>query len=185
MLSIAEICTNDGQIPGLPKNPRFIRDARFAKLKKSITDFPEMLELREVVVFPFEGTYVCIGGNMRYLACVDLGYKEIPAKVLPADFPIEKLREFAIKDNVPFGEDDVDVLANEWTDFPLEDWGIELPSIDEFSPNLEPTADTRKISAEDIVKTKAELDEHYAESRHEYLEVICPHCTETFFLNQK
>jgi hypothetical protein len=185
LLKIEQIRVNDGQIPGLPRNPRLIRDARFTKLKKSITDYPDMLQLREVIVYPFEATFVAIAGNMRFLACQDLGLSEVPTKILPADYPIERLRELAIKDNTPFGEDDIDLLANEWTDLPLEDWGMELPGIEEFSPNLDPTADTRKISADDIVKTQAELDEHYKESRHEYAEVICPHCLETFYLNQK
>lgn len=182
MLEIKEICVNSGQIPGLPKNPRFIRDVRFEKLKKSIVDFPEMLSLREVIVYPFEGKYVAIAGNMRFLACQDLGHTKVPAKVLPADFPVEKLKELAIKDNIPFGEDDFDVLANEWTDLPLEEWGVELPQLEEFSPNLDPETSTRKVSAEDIVKTQAELDEHYRDRKNEYLEAICPHCAEIFFL---
>ena len=177
MLQTKDIAVNDGRIPGLPKNPRFIKDERFAKLKKSITDFPEMLELREIVVFPYQNKYVCIGGNMRFLACQDLGFTEVPAKILPADF--------AIKDNIPFGSDDFDVLANEWSDFKLTDWGFELPELDEFKPTLDPITETRKISADDIVKSKAELEEHYKDSRHEYAEVICPNCTEIFYINQK
>ncbi len=185
MLQIKDICVNSGQIPGLPKNPRFIRDARFEKLKASISGFPEMLSLREIIVFPYQKKYVVIGGNMRFLACGELGLKEVPAKILPVDFPIEKLKELAIKDNASFGDDDWDILANEWSDLPLEDWGVELPKIDEeFAPNLEPTADTRVVSASDIIKTKAELDQHFTEGHHSYLEVICPNCSETFFINQ-
>lgn len=185
MFPIKSLRVNEGQIPGLPKNPRLIRNNRFEKLKQSITGFPEMLALREVIVFPFKKTHVVIAGNMRFLACKDLGHKEIPAKVLPADFPIEKLRELAIKDNIAFGDDDLEILANEWDDLPLEEWGVELPTLEEFTPNLEPTADVRKVTAEDIIRTKQELDEHHAGSRHEYVEVICPSCAETFYLNTK
>lgn len=126
-LKISQIETNSGQIQGLPKNPRFIKDARFEKLKQSIKEFPEMLKLREVVVFPRKKKFICIGGNMRFLACRDLGFEEIPVKILPEDFPLEKLAEFAIKDNASFGENDLDVLTNEWANFPLEDWGLDLP----------------------------------------------------------
>ncbi len=76
---------NSGQIEGLPKNPRFIRDERFNALKKSIGDAPEMLSLRELIVYPFNGKYVVIGGNMRLRACKDLGYKELPCKILDVD----------------------------------------------------------------------------------------------------
>lgn len=126
-LPITQLSPNTGQIPDVPKNPRFIRDERYKQLCRSIAELPEMLELRELLVFPFEGKYVVIAGNMRLRAMKDAGYKEAPCKVLPADMPPEKLREIAIKDNVPFGNDDHDALANEWDMSELEAWGMELP----------------------------------------------------------
>lgn len=129
LLPLAKIQPNKGQIPGLPKNPRTIRDSRYIQLKKSIEEFPEMLELREIVVFPWKNHFVAIGGNMRYLACKDLNLKEIPAKILPASFPVERLREFAIKDNINFGQDDMDIIMSDWKEFDLTDWGAELPDL--------------------------------------------------------
>ena len=127
-IKIKDLQTNDGQIEGLPKNPRQIRDHRYEKLKKSIEDAPEMLQLRELLVYPHGGKYVIIGGNMRYRACKELGYKELPCKVLDAETPVEKLRQYAIKDNENFGEYDWDLVANEWDTAELEDWGVELPT---------------------------------------------------------
>ena len=127
-IKIKDLATNDGQIEGLPKNPRQIRDHRYEKLKKSIDDAPEMLQLRELLVYPHGGKFVIIGGNMRYRACKELGYKELPCKVLDAETPVEKLRQYAIKDNENFGEYDWDVVANEWDTAELEDWGVELPT---------------------------------------------------------
>ena len=37
---------------------------------------------------------------------------------------MEKLREIVIKDNGAFGSWDYDMLANEWDDLPLSDWGV-------------------------------------------------------------
>ena len=54
MTEIIQVCLldfNKGQLTGLPKNPRFFRDYRFEAMKKSIQDSPEMLELRELIVF--------------------------------------------------------------------------------------------------------------------------------------
>jgi hypothetical protein len=127
-IKIKDLATNDGQIEGLPKNPRQIRDHRYEKLKKSIEDAPEMLQLRELLVYPHGGKFVIIGGNMRYRACKEIGYKELPCKVLDAETPVEKLRQYAIKDNENFGEYDWDVVANEWDTSELEDWGVELPT---------------------------------------------------------
>ena len=127
-IKISKLELNKGQIDGLPKNPRFIRDDRFTALIKSIEDAPEMLRLRELLVVEHGNKFVVIGGNMRLRACKELGYKEIPCKVLPADTPVAKLREYAIKDNNGFGEDDWDILANEWDAEELTEWGMELPT---------------------------------------------------------
>lgn len=123
---------NEGQMYGLPKNPRWIRDSRFEALKKSIEDAPEMLDLREILVYPLadleghEDHYIVIGGNMRLRACIELGYKELPCKVLDLTTPVKKLREYVIKDNQAFGQDDYELLSNEWSDEELGDWGMEL-----------------------------------------------------------
>lgn len=129
-INVKDLEVNKGQIEGLPKNPRFIRDERFEALKKSIEDAPEMLSLRELLVYPYDGKYVVIGGNMRLRACIDIGYKEIPCKVLDKETPVIKLREYSIKDNQPFGQNDWDIIANEWDAEELRGWGMELMSTD-------------------------------------------------------
>ena len=126
MLPLSKIESNRGQIEGLPKNPRLIRDGKFEILKKSIQDDPEMTALRELLVVEHNGKYVIIGGNMRFRAMQDLGIKEAPCKIIPADTDVEKLKAYIIKDNAGFGEWDWDDLANEWCDAPLSDWGVDV-----------------------------------------------------------
>lgn len=130
-IPIEKIETNDGQLNGVPKNPRLIKDDRFQRLKKSIADNPEMLALREILVVPYGEKYVALGGNMRLLALRELKHKTVPAKVIPADTPAETLRAYIIKDNVAFGENDFDALANEWDFDELDAFGMEL---DAFKP---------------------------------------------------
>ena len=122
--------SNTGQIEGLPKNPRFIRDHRFEKLKRSLREDPEMMQLREVIAYDNKGELVVICGNMRLRALKELGIKDVPVKVLPSDTPIEKLRAYTIKDNISFGDNDWDVLANEWDEVELTEWGLEFPHDD-------------------------------------------------------
>lgn len=125
-ISVDKLEVNAGQFYDLPQNPRFIRDNRFANLKKSIADAPEMLSLRELLVYPLEnGNYIVIGGNMRYRACKELGYEKIPCKIIDKETPVQKLREYTIKDNEGFGQTDWDILANEWAQEELEAWGME------------------------------------------------------------
>lgn len=126
-IPIDKLKVNEGQINGLPKNPRFIKDDRFRALVKSIREAPEMLNLRELIVVEHDGEYIVIGGNMRLRASQELGLKELPCKILPSNTPSDKLREYTIKDNNGFGENDWDLLANEWDVEELEDWGTELP----------------------------------------------------------
>ena len=92
IIKLSKLVENRGQIEGLPANPRFIKDDKYAKLKKSIEDDPEMLELRELLVYPLGNKFVVIGGNMRLKALRELGATECPCKVIPAETPVEKLR---------------------------------------------------------------------------------------------
>lgn len=93
-IPLSKLHLNTGQIKDVPKNPRFIKDERFAALKKSIEDDPEMLSLRELVAYDNNGELVVILGNMRYRAMKELGYKDAPVKVLPAETDAKKLRAY-------------------------------------------------------------------------------------------
>lgn len=110
-----------------PNNPRLIKDYKFKQLVQSIKDFPEMLNIRPIVV---NKDMIILGGNMRYKACKEAGLKEIP--IIVADLPEDKQREFLIKDNVSGGEWDWDVLANEWDAEQLSDWGLDVPTFEDI-----------------------------------------------------
>jgi hypothetical protein len=104
-----------------PNNPRLIKDDKFKKLVQSIKDFPEMLSIRPIVV---NQDMIILGGNMRFRACKEAGIKEIP--VIITDLSEEKQREFLIKDNISGGEWDWDLLANEWDNEELVEWGLDV-----------------------------------------------------------
>ena len=108
-----------------PNNPRLIKDDKFKKLCQSLKDFPEMLELRPIVV---NKDMIILGGNMRYKAAKEIGLKEIPVTI--ADLTEDQQREFLIKDNTSGGEWDWEVLANEWDNEELESWGLDVPSFE-------------------------------------------------------
>ena len=120
------------KVKGNPDNPRIIKNDKFKKLVKSIQEFPEMLKLRPIVV---DEEMIVLGGNMRLKASKDAGLKEVWIEVAEG-LTEEQKKEFIVKDNVGFGEWDWDVLANEWDNIKLEDWGLEL-KIDEEIDNLE------------------------------------------------
>ena len=130
LVSINKLKNNTGQIEGLPKNPRLLKDDKFKKLVKSIQDDPEMLNLREVIAYDNNGELIVICGNMRLKACQEVGIKEIPTKILPQSTSIEKLKAYTIKDNVGFGEHNWDELANSWDVDLLTEWGLDIPNFD-------------------------------------------------------
>ena len=134
-IDISKVFANEGQIDGLPSNPRTIRREKFDKLMKSIRDLPEMTEARDLLVVPHGDGYVVIGGNMRLQAYRELGWKEVPCCILPEGMPADKLREIVIQDNNPFGETDWDMIANEWDVEELKDWSVDLPADWDVSPN--------------------------------------------------
>ena len=109
-----------------PSNPRIIKDDKFKKLVKSIQEFPQMLELRPIVV---DANMVVLGGNMRLKACKAAGLKEVPI-VIADNLTEEQQAEFIIKDNVGFGEWDWDLLANEWDAASITDWGLDIGGFD-------------------------------------------------------
>jgi ParB-like chromosome segregation protein Spo0J len=108
-----------------PSNPRHIKDYKFTQLVKSIRHFPEMLQLRPIVV---DSDNIVLGGNMRLKACIEAGLKEVPI-IVASELTEEQQKEFIIKDNVGFGEWDWEQLANEWEIEQLSDWGLDLPII--------------------------------------------------------
>ena len=132
-IDITRLEYNEGQLEGISKNPRFLKESEHDKLKKSLTDSPEFLEYKPLMVYAMDnGNYVTICGNMRLRVANELridGHSEfdtIPCVVLKADTPIEKIKEYAIKDNVQAGNWDWDELANgEWETDDLQNWGVD------------------------------------------------------------
>ncbi len=113
------------QVKNNDSNPRYIKDHKFTKLVESIKQFPEMLEARPIVV---NKEMVVLGGNMRLRACKKAGLKEV--FIEQVDWSEEKQREFIIKDNASFGEWDWDLLANQWEQDLLINYGLDVPEVD-------------------------------------------------------
>jgi len=114
------------EVKANPNNPRLIKDDKFAKLVKSIKDFPEMLDIRPIVV---NSDMVILGGNMRYKACKEAGLKEVPI-IIADNLTEEQQREFLIKDNTSGGEWDWEMISNEWDVDQLDAWGLDVPSFE-------------------------------------------------------
>lgn len=116
------------KVKGNTNNPRIIKDDKFKKLVKSIKEFPEMLELRPIVV---DENMIVLGGNMRLKACIEAGLKEVHITVAE-NLTEEQKKEFIVKDNVGFGEWDWDMIANEWDSEELNEWGLDVwqPDVD-------------------------------------------------------
>ncbi len=144
-----------------PSNPRIIKDDKFKKLVKSIQEFPQMLDLRPIVV---DANMVVLGGNMRLKACIAAGLKEVPIIVADQLTDAQKA-EFIIKDNVGFGEWDWDLLANQWDVEALEDWGLELTF--DNTPVLEAEEDDYEAPSE--IKTDVVLGDLIEIGNHRLL----------------
>ena len=154
------------KIKGNPNNPRIIKDDKFKKLVKSISEFPKMLELRPIIV---DENFIVQGGNMRLKALQELKYKDIPDEWIKqvSDLTEEQKKEFIIKDNVGFGEWDFDELANNWDAEKLNEWGLDIPHfIDEEIENENESKASFKIEVtckdlEEQEKTYNALLENY------------------------
>ena len=147
-----------------PSNPRIIKDERFERLKQSITDFPQMMELRPMIV---DESMTLLGGNMRFKALQDLGYKEIPDNWIKkaSELTEEQKKEFIIKDNVGFGEWEWEQLANEWDVEQLTEWGLDIPDYAIAQP--EAIEDDYEIP--DTIETDIVLGDLYEIGEHRLL----------------
>ena len=171
-IRLTDLEQNKGQVAGLPSNPRQWGRGELDNLVKSIQETPELLEARGLIVWPYGGKYIILGGNMRFSALREMNAKDAPCYVLPEDTPMEKLREIVIKDNGAFGSWDYDMLANEWDDLPLSDWGVHTPA--DWSNEM---IDVDLESVDEIERKKKEFEERMAageisEEDEEYQEFL-------------
>jgi len=157
-----------GEIKPNPNNPRLIKDEKFKSLVKSIQNFPEMLELRPIVV---NADMIILGGNMRFKACKEAGLKEVPVTIAKGLTP-EQEREFIIKDNVSGGDWDWEMLAQEWNADELEEWGLDLPEVME----AEPTAEEDDYKMPDEIQTDIVLGDLFEIGEHR---LLCGDSTQT------
>lgn len=135
-------------------NPRTVNKLRFLKLKKSILNFPEMLSIRPIVV---DENLIILGGNMRYKAAKELGFKTIHIQIAKG-LTQEQKYEFGIKDNEHFGEWDWDILANEWDRESLEDWGLEGFPFEDVNEIEEEYTSEDNISLKVVFETEEQKD---------------------------
>ena len=160
---------NEGQIVGIPKNPRYLKGEEHDKLKKSLKDSPELLQYKPLMVYAIEdGKFVVICGNMRLRICQELhnegveAFEALPCFVLNKDVPIAKIKEYAIKDNVQAGNWDWDELANgDWEVEDLQDWGVDCSFLTESedADNVEKKEKEEKDYSDEIVSEyKLEVD---------------------------
>jgi len=147
-----------------PSNPRVIKNDKFAKLVKSIKEFPKMMALRPLVI---DENNIVLGGNMRLKALKEFGYKEVPPEWIKkaADLTPDEIRRFIIADNVGFGEYDWEVLVNEWDVEELSEWGLDIP---EFALQA-PEAQEDDYEIPDKIKTDIVLGDLFEIGPHRLL----------------
>jgi len=163
---------NIAEIKPNPNNPRVIKDDKFAKLCKSIKDFPEMLEKRPLVCFTdTDGKLVVLGGNMRLKAAKECGLKELPV-IIADDWTAEQRAQFLIKDNVGFGEWNWDELQADWDVEQLADWGLDIPA----SFKVEPEAEEDDYEIPDEIQTDIVLGDLFEIGPHR---LLCGDSTQT------
>lgn len=180
-LKLSELEPNAGQIPGLPMNPRQWTKSDVDKLARSLKETPELFEARPIIVTPNDGKYIILGGNLRYEGARTNKDKDAPCIIIPEGTPIEKMKEIVIKDNGSFGAWDWDMLANEWDDHPLSDWGVPAWNPEPaFHPNLQPIDGIKPVTDADIAKAGEAIIEEVTPTEKQTIEVICPHCGKVF-----
>lgn len=164
---------NINKVKANPNNPRLIKDDKFFKLVKSIQEFPQMLDIRPIVV---NDDMIVLGGNMRLKACKEAGLKEVTI-IMASDLTQDQQREFIIKDNVGFGEWDWEDLANNWDVNELSNWGLDVPTFLDADETIEideqPKRPSIKISFDTINDVQAAENDVKELIDRKYPKAIC------------
>lgn len=124
MLRVADLRPNEGQIDGVPANPRYISESDYKALCNSLRE-DDLTGILQMKVYDNAGEWVVLDGNMRLRALNDVGVQEVECIVVPQGTPAKVLRKIVALSNSTFGEWDMDMLANEWDEQELSDWGID------------------------------------------------------------
>ena len=149
-------------------NPRFIKDYKFKQLVKSIKDFPQMLDLRPIIV---NEDMVVLGGNMRLKACIEAGLKEVNIEIAKG-LTEEQQKEFIVKDNVGFGQWDWDMLANQWDTELLSEWGLDVINLSENYGEDEFTEEEDFTEKDEVVINLTMPNYQYLEVEKEFQNFI-------------
>lgn len=126
-LKVAALLNNEGQLGWLPTNPRQWTKSDIDLTAQSLTNDPDFLEDRPLLVVPGPGkSFIVFAGNLRLTAARQLKIKEVPGIIYTPENETDQLtiKRRSVLDNGAFGAWDYDALANEWDDLPLGDWGV-------------------------------------------------------------
>lgn len=152
-----------------PSNPRRIQPDKLEKLCASIKALPQMMALRPIVYDP--ETMHVLGGNQRLAALRKLGMKEIPDTwaIAATELTPEQQKEFVLRDNVQFGDWDMEMLSAEFAEFDLGELGLEMPEINTRHPGFDESETTDKDIDDTDIAPKSQ-------DTKQYLDLICPEC---------
>ena len=147
---VADLVLNEGQLEWLPKNPRQWTREDVEKTKASLENDADFTEERPVLVVACDGKLLVFAGNLRATAARALKWEYISAVLYTPENDEDKdtIKRRSILDNGAFGSWDYDMLANEWDDLPLCDFGV--PAWE--TPELEETQSHEKKDLSDSIE---------------------------------
>lgn len=168
-LKVAALLNNEGQLGWLPTNPRQWTKSDIDLTAQSLTNDPDFLEDRPLLVVPGPGkSFIVFAGNLRLTAARQLKIKEVPGIIYTPENETDQLtiKRRSVLDNGAFGAWDYDALANEWDDLPLGDWGV--PAWNETGEEMPPiTAETKPDLSDQLdFKFRLEITFDTEEEQH-------------------
>ena len=154
--NVSDLILNEGQLGWLPTNPRQWTQSDIDRTKKSLRNDEDFVEERPIMVVECDGKLLVFAGNLRTTAAKALKWQTIDAVIYTPENDEDKdtIKRRSILDNGAFGSWDYDMLANEWDDLPLSDWGVPAWSTE----NLEETKPSEKKDLSDEIESSFRIE---------------------------
>ncbi|MBQ9602427.1 MAG: DNA modification methylase [Paludibacteraceae bacterium] len=171
IIKVALLHPNEGQIPDVPANPRFITEDEYKALVDSLRA-DNLTGVLQVKVYQHNNQWIVLDGNMRLKALQELQIDEVQCLIVPEGTDARTLRKIVLDSNSNFGQWDWDMLSDQWDMDELDAAGIDIPDLGGAKPTNTEAEDVEEDDFDETtneIKTRCQAGDIWQLGEHKLL----------------